>query len=60
MRELFGDRVEWGTLERDNLEITAFERPRDYAEHFKEPYGPTIVARDNAIKNGRKQSSTRR
>ena len=27
VRELFGDRVEWGTLERDNLEIDAFEHP---------------------------------
>ena len=52
MRELFGDRVEWGTLERDDLEITAFEHPSDYAEHFKGLYGPTIVARDNAVKNG--------
>ena len=44
VRELFGDRVEWGTMERDNLEITAFEHPRDYGEHFKGRYGPTIVA----------------
>ena len=44
MRDLFGDRVEWGTLERDNLEITAFDHPRDYGEHFKGRYGPTIVA----------------
>jgi SAM-dependent methyltransferase len=52
LRELFGDRVEWGTLERDTLEITAFERPRDWGEHFKERYGPTIVARRNAVNNG--------
>jgi SAM-dependent methyltransferase len=52
LRELFGGRVEWGTLERDNLEITAFERPRDWGEHFKERYGPTIVARRNAVNNG--------
>jgi SAM-dependent methyltransferase len=52
LRELFGDRVEWGTLERDNLEITAFERPREWGEHFKERYGPTIVARRNAAGNG--------
>ena len=37
VRELFGDRVEWGTLERDNLEVTAFEHPREYADHFKGP-----------------------
>jgi SAM-dependent methyltransferase len=53
LRELFGDRVEWRTLERDDLEITAFEHPRDYGEHFKGRYGPTIVARANASKDGR-------
>jgi SAM-dependent methyltransferase len=53
VRELFGDRVEWRTLERDNLDITAFEDPHDYGEHFKARYGPTIVARANAAKSGR-------
>lgn len=53
LRELFGDRVDWRTLDRDNLVITAFERPRDWGEHFKERYGPTIVARANASKAGR-------
>ncbi|HEX2160978.1 MAG TPA: class I SAM-dependent methyltransferase [Thermoleophilaceae bacterium] len=53
LRELFGDRVDWRTLERDNLEITAFDRPRDYGEHFKARYGPTIAARANAAKDGR-------
>jgi SAM-dependent methyltransferase len=52
VRELFGDRVEWKTMERDNLAIDAFEHPRDYGEHFKDRYGPTIVARANAAKNG--------
>jgi SAM-dependent methyltransferase len=52
LRELFGDRVEWNTLERDNLEISAFERPRDYGDHFKERYGPTIATYANAAKNG--------
>ena len=51
--ELFGDRVELHTRERGTLEITAFERPRDYGEHFKGYYGPTIAARANAAKNGR-------
>ena len=41
------------TLEREDLEITAFEKPRDYGEHFKAKYGPTIVARANAEKDGR-------
>ncbi|HYI99872.1 MAG TPA: class I SAM-dependent methyltransferase [Thermoleophilaceae bacterium] len=53
VRELFGDRVDWRMLERDMLEITAFEHPRDYGEHFKARYGPTIAARANAAKDGR-------
>jgi SAM-dependent methyltransferase len=53
LQELFGDRVGFRTLERDVLEITAFERPHDYAEHFKARYGPTIAARANAQRNGR-------
>jgi SAM-dependent methyltransferase len=53
VRELFGDRVELRTLERDVLEITAFERPRDWGEHFKAYYGPTIVAQANARGTGR-------
>jgi SAM-dependent methyltransferase len=51
--ELFGDRVDFGTLEREMLEITAFEHPRDYGEHFKARYGPTIAARANAQRNER-------
>ena len=35
------------------LEITAFEHPRDYGEHFKAYYGPTIAARANAERAGR-------
>jgi SAM-dependent methyltransferase len=53
LRELFGDRVDWRTLEREELEITAFEHPRDYGEHFKARYGPTIAARANAVAGGR-------
>jgi SAM-dependent methyltransferase len=53
VRELFGDRVQWRTLERDMLEISAFTQPRDYGEHFKDRYGPTIVARANAVRDGR-------
>jgi len=50
---LFGNRVEFHTLERDKLGITAFERPRDYGEHFKSYYGPAIAVRANAAKDGR-------
>jgi SAM-dependent methyltransferase len=53
LRGLLGDRVELGTVERDVLDVTAFERPRDYAEHFKARYGPTIATRANAARNGR-------
>lgn len=55
LRELFGDRVAFRTLEREQLEITAFEQPHDYGEHFKARYGPTIVARRNAARDGREQ-----
>ena len=55
VRELFGDRVEFRSVERDVLDVTAFERPQDYATHFKERYGPTIVAQRNARENGREE-----
>jgi SAM-dependent methyltransferase len=51
--QLLGDRVQFHRLERDVLEVTAFERPGDYGEHFKARYGPTIAARANAVRNGR-------
>ena len=50
---LFGDRVEFHTLVREPLKITAFRRARDWGEHFKTYYGPTIAARANADRNGR-------
>ncbi|HEY7453572.1 MAG TPA: class I SAM-dependent methyltransferase [Thermoleophilaceae bacterium] len=53
LRELFGDRVDFTTLERDNLAITAFEDAHGWGDHFQERYGPTIVARKNAAKDGR-------
>jgi SAM-dependent methyltransferase len=55
LKELFGERVTWNTLEREDLTITAFDKPRDYGEHFKARYGPTISARANAEKNGQEQ-----
>ena len=59
LRELFGDRVDFRTLERGVLEVTAFEHPRDYGEHFKARYGPTIAARANA-RQDRARSGVRR
>jgi SAM-dependent methyltransferase len=50
---LFGNRVDFHTLQRDTLEITAFPRARDYGEHFRACYGPTIAARANAVADGR-------
>jgi SAM-dependent methyltransferase len=51
--DLFGPRVEFSTLAREPLEITAFEHPRDYGEHFKMRYGPTIATQANTRRNGR-------
>jgi SAM-dependent methyltransferase len=53
VRELFGDRVEWSRMDRDVLDITAFEKPQDWGDHFNSLYGPTLVARANAEKEGR-------
>jgi SAM-dependent methyltransferase len=53
VEELFGDRVMFGTLSRHKLHITAFERARDYGEHFKAYYGPTIAVRAHAASSGR-------
>jgi len=50
LNELFGERVDWRTLERDLLEVTAFPRPADFADDFKQRYGPTVAARANAVK----------
>ena len=53
LRGLFGDRIEWDSLTRDTLTITAFSRPTDYGEFFKARYGPTIAIRANAECQGR-------
>ncbi len=53
LSELFATRVDSRTLKRDVLEVTAFEQPRDFGEHFKARYGPTIAAQANARQNGR-------
>ena len=53
LQALMGGRVEFHTLERDTLDISAFEHPLDYGEHFKSCYGPAISARANAAREGR-------
>lgn len=52
LHELLGGHVDFHVERRDVLEVTAFDRPRDYGEHFKGYYGPTIAARANAVRNG--------
>src|SRR3954451_14563388 len=44
VRELLGGRAEITRAERDVLDVTAFAHPHDYAQHFKDGYGPTIAA----------------
>ena len=53
VRELLGDRVELTSVSRGVLDVTAFERPHDYGDHFKAYYGPTIAAQNNARASGR-------
>ena len=60
LSELFGARVDFRTLQRDVLEVTAFEKAREFGEHFKAQYGPTIAARRTPPKPGARRSSTRR
>ena len=60
VRELFGDRVEFGTLERDNLDITAFEHPHDYGEHFKGATARRSSPARTPRRTARTTSSTRR
>ena len=50
---LFGDRIEWRSMERQVLDITAFKHPLAYGEFFKARYGPTSAIRANAEKQGR-------
>ena len=52
LASLFGDRVSFEKTRRASLEITAFTKPREYGEHFKAYYGPTIATLANAEKNG--------
>ena len=53
VRELFGGSVTFSSLERDKHRVTAFRRPTDFADHFKQYYGPTLATLANARANGR-------
>ncbi len=55
LANLFGDRVAFSVMERDNLEVTAFRERGEYAAHFKAYYGPTIATRAFAESQGREQ-----
>jgi SAM-dependent methyltransferase len=52
---LLAEHVDLHTLRRGVLEVTAFERPRDFGEHFKARYGPTIATHGNARRTGRER-----
>lgn len=47
--------VEFTTLDRRVLNVTAFRRPTDWGEHFTQLYGPTITTRANARRDGRER-----
>jgi ubiquinone/menaquinone biosynthesis C-methylase UbiE len=47
VRELLGDRVSDLEVRRQTLEVTRFDVPEDFREHFKTNYGPTIAAYRN-------------
>src|SRR3954471_3564508 len=53
LRGLMGDRVEWRSMERQTLDISAFQHPLAYGEVFKARSGPTIGIRATAARNGR-------
>jgi SAM-dependent methyltransferase len=53
VRGLLGNRARIESVTTDRLEITAFQHPRDYGEHFKAYYGPTRAVRANAEGAGR-------
>jgi SAM-dependent methyltransferase len=55
LHDLFGDRVEFTTLDRRVLNVTAFRRPTEWGEHFTQLYGPTITTRANARRDGRER-----
>jgi SAM-dependent methyltransferase len=55
LADLFGADVDFATRQRELLNVTAFEHPRDFGEHFKARYGPTIVAQANARVIGREE-----
>ncbi|KGN42435.1 class I SAM-dependent methyltransferase [Knoellia aerolata] len=43
VRELFGDRVSFGSLVQQDVVIDEFATPQDFVDFFKTHYGPTIA-----------------
>jgi SAM-dependent methyltransferase len=53
VRELFGDAVAWQSFTREPLRVDAFPQARDFGDHFRARYGPTIAVRGHATAQGR-------
>lgn len=53
VQALLGEKVDLHTMRRGVLEVTAFAQPRDFGEHFKTYYGPTIAVQANARRTDR-------
>lgn len=53
VQALLGEKVDLHTMRRGVLEVTAFAQARDFGEHFKTYYGPTIAVQANARRTDR-------
>ena len=60
LRDLFGDRVEWGTLERDNLEITRSVNRANTGSTSRTATARRSSPVTTRSRTGRRPSSTRR
>jgi ubiquinone/menaquinone biosynthesis C-methylase UbiE len=57
VRELLGDRVSEVEVRRQTLEVTRFDVPEDFREHFKTNYGPTIATYRNIAEDPERVAS---
>jgi ubiquinone/menaquinone biosynthesis C-methylase UbiE len=57
VRELLGNRVTEMEVKRQTLEVTRFDVPEDFREHFKTNYGPTIAAYRNIADDSERVAS---
>ena len=44
VRELFGDRIDDLTFERNHVDVDLFTAPTDFRTYFRDNYGPTLMA----------------